>query len=61
MSISNDGIALAESSKSDLNIMFLRILTEAISYAKDGEDIMIANRWLEQTPQAYNHENLAVV
>jgi len=59
VSISNDGLALAESLRSDLTSTYFRFLTEAMGYAKDGVDIMIHNKWFEQPPQAIKHENLA--
>jgi len=61
ISISNDGMALAESLRSDLSTSYIRSLTEALAYAKDGTDIMINKKWFEQSPQAIQHENLAKV
>ena len=61
ISVSNDGLALAESLRSDLSTTYLRFLTEAMAYSKDGADIMIHNKWFEQPPQAVMHENLARV
>jgi len=61
ISISNDGLALAESLRSDLSTTYIRFLTEALAYAKDGATIMIKNKWFEQSPQAIKHENLARV
>jgi len=61
ISISNDGLALAESLRSDLSTTYIRFLTEALAYAKDGATIMFKNKWFEQSPQAVKHENLARV
>ena len=44
---------------SDLSTTYLRFLTEAMGYSKDGVNIMIKNKWFEQPPQAIKHENLA--
>jgi hypothetical protein len=59
--ISYKGMALADSTRSDLQAMYLKLLTEIMKYAKDGADILIENRWLEQPPQAIRHENLVEV
>jgi hypothetical protein len=59
--IANIGIALAESLRSDIHATFLQMLTQALNYSKDGADIMIANGWLEQPPQAIRHEHLVGV
>ena len=61
MSISNDGMAISETLRSDLVTNYMRILTEAMSYAKDGANIMIENKWLEQQPIAIEHRNLVGV
>lgn len=61
VSIINDGIALSESLRSDLSTTYIRFLTEALDYSKDGADIMINNKWFEQPPQAVKHKNLARV
>ncbi|HZK54390.1 MAG TPA: DUF3231 family protein, partial [Desulfosporosinus sp.] len=61
ISISNDGMALSECSRSDLSTSFMRFLTEAMNYSKDGADIMIHKNWFEQPPQAIKHENLVRV
>lgn len=58
LSVSNDGLALAESLRSDLSTTYIRFLTEALAYSKDGANIMINNKWFEQPPQAIKHENL---
>ena len=61
ISISNDGLALAESLRIDLSTTYMRFLTEALDYSKDGSDIMINKKWFEQPPQAIKHENLVEV
>ena len=60
ISIENDGMALAETLRDDLQMKFMRIMPEVAKFIKDGADIMIANTWLEQPPQSVEHKNLAV-
>jgi len=55
---SSMGMALSESRRSDLQSIYTKFMGEAIKYSKEGLDIMIENRWLEQPPQAISHENL---
>ncbi|MCB2340681.1 DUF3231 family protein [Clostridium estertheticum] len=61
ISIINDGMALAESLRTDLQVKFIRITPEVLKFIKDGSDIMIENKWLEQPPQCIDHKNLAGV
>lgn len=56
--ISNMGMALADSRRSDLQSTYIKFMEEAAKHAKEGLDIMIEDRWLEQPPQAIRHENL---
>jgi hypothetical protein len=56
--ISSMGMALADSRRSDLQATYIKFMGDTTRYAKDGLDIMIDNGWLEQPPQAINHENL---
>jgi len=58
ISIENDGMALAEVLRNDLQMKFMRITPEVIKFVKDGADIMIENKWLEQPPQSVEHKNL---
>ena len=58
ISIENDGMALAEILRNDLQMKFMRIMPEVAKFIKDGADIMIANAWLEQPPQSVEHKNL---
>ncbi|MBC8059741.1 MAG: DUF3231 family protein [Clostridiaceae bacterium] len=55
--ISNDGMALAESLRSDLHTTYIQIATEAMIYSKAGADILIDNGWFEQPPEGIKHEN----
>jgi hypothetical protein len=59
--ISSLGMAMADSMRSDLQTKYMKFFVEDMKYSKDGADIMIANRWLEQPPQAIKHENLVRV
>lgn len=56
--ISSLGMALADTMRSDLKTTLMKYLDESIKYAEDGAAILIENKWLEQPPQAINHENL---
>ncbi|MBU3113876.1 DUF3231 family protein [Clostridium lacusfryxellense] len=61
ISIANDGMAVAEALRTDIQTKFLRITPEVMKFIKDGADIMIENEWFEQPPQAIEHKNLAVI
>ncbi|MEK6264124.1 MAG: DUF3231 family protein, partial [Clostridium sp.] len=56
--ISNLGMAMAGTMRNDLEVKYMKYLTEIMKYGKKGANIMIDNSWLEQPPQAVNHENL---
>ncbi|MFL0198381.1 DUF3231 family protein [Clostridium sp. WILCCON 0269] len=59
--IGSIGMALADTMRSDLKTIYMKYLDDIMKYSKDGVDIMIDNRWLQQPPQAIRHENLAKV
>lgn len=59
--ISSLGMAMADTMRSDLQTKYMKYIAEDMKYAKAGADIMIANGWLEQPPQAIKHENLVGV
>lgn len=61
MAIGSLGIAISETMRNDLQLMYGKFTAFILKYAKDGSDIMITQNWLEQPPQAINHENLAKV
>ncbi|WP_333861892.1 DUF3231 family protein [Clostridium sp.] len=61
LKIGSMGIALGNIMRSDLTSTCKKYLDEIMEYSKDGIDIMIDNEWLEQPPQAINHENLVKV
>jgi hypothetical protein len=57
-SVINYGMALARSVRGDLSTDYVRLLAETMNLIKDGNNIMIANGWMEQPPQVVRHENL---
>ena len=59
--ISSLGMAIADTVRSDLQTKYMKYTAEDMKYAKHSSDILIANGWLEQPPQAINHENLVGV
>ncbi len=56
--ISNLGIAMADTMRSDLQANYIKRVAEVMKYGKKGSNIMIDNNWLQQPPQAVKHENL---
>ncbi|WP_248929672.1 DUF3231 family protein [Paenibacillus hamazuiensis] len=59
--IGDIGDSLGTSMRADLSASYARFLADVLSYAEDGANIMIANGWLEQPPQAADREALAGV
>lgn len=59
--IANYGGAIGSAMRSDLITDYVRFAAEISQHAKRGIDIMIENEWLEQPPQALNHEKLIMV
>jgi hypothetical protein len=59
--ISNLGMALADTMRSDLQLKYVGFTSDIMKYCKDGIDILIDRGELEQPPQAIKHENLAGV
>lgn len=57
--VNSVGMAVADSLRSDLQTKYIGFITSILKYAKDGADIMIKNKWLEQPPQAISHAKLA--
>ncbi|MDP1383597.1 DUF3231 family protein [Priestia megaterium] len=55
----NYATAAAASQRSDLVINYERLSLEIGQYAKDGADIMIHHKWLEQPPGTQDKEQLA--
>jgi len=60
-SISSFGMAMANTMRSDLVAKYIKYTAETMKYSKKGANIMIANGWLQQSPQAVKHENLVGV
>jgi hypothetical protein len=48
--IGNYGMALSQSQRRDLTVMYGKIMVEVGLYADNGADLLIQNRWLEQPP-----------
>jgi len=59
--ISNLGMAIAGTMRSDLQAKYIKYIADDMRYCKEGVDILIDNGWLEQPPQAVKHENLVWV
>ena len=59
--ISMKGMALADSARADLNVKYIKLMRKTLKYESEGASILIDNRWLEQPPQAINHEHLVGV
>ncbi|WP_042143897.1 DUF3231 family protein [Paucisalibacillus sp. EB02] len=57
--ISNYATASAASFRTDIQTSYVRLTAEITQYAKEGINIMIKNKWLEQPPQMPNHKKLA--
>jgi hypothetical protein len=55
----NYATAAAASQRSDLFLNYERLSLEVAQYAKDGVNIMINNKWLEQPPGTTDKEKLA--
>jgi hypothetical protein len=59
--IANYGAAIGSTLRADLVTNYIKFTAEISKHAKAGVDIMIENEWLEQPPQAVNHEKLLKV
>ncbi|WP_404428195.1 DUF3231 family protein [Sutcliffiella horikoshii] len=57
--IGNYATAAAASQRSDLVLEYERLSLEIAQYTKDGANIMINNKWLEQPPGTLDKEKLA--
>jgi hypothetical protein len=55
------GMAMADINRSDLKTIFMKYLDESTKNAENTAAILIDRGWLEQPPQAINHENLVEV
>ena len=59
--INSTGMAMAESMRVDLEIVYAKLMAKIMKYARDGLAIMNENKFFEQPPQAINHEKLVEV
>lgn len=59
--IGNYGTALSTSMRHDIQVDYARLTSDIAQYASDCVSVMIENGWLEQPPQAIDHEALAKV
>lgn len=55
----NYSAAASASQRSDLILNYERLSLEIAQFAKDGADIMIKHKWLEQPPGSPNRTDLA--
>lgn len=56
--IGNYGMAMAASPRRDLGLRYASLIPEIPFYAEDGANIMINHGWMEEPPQADDHEGL---
>lgn len=56
--ITNLGVGLANTRRSDLQKLYVKYLDDIMKYAQDTMSVMIDNKWLEEPPQAIKHEDL---
>lgn len=59
--LGNYGTAMTICMRHDLQADFVRLAAETAKYGADGLNIMIDNSWMEQPPQAINHDALSNV
>ncbi|MEH6996185.1 DUF3231 family protein [Neobacillus drentensis] len=52
LSIGYYGMAVAQSPRMDLVVMYNRLSLEIQMYSEDGSNILISNKWMEQPPMA---------
>lgn len=55
----NYGVSIAASQRSDLGVMYSRLMTEVLKYGEDGVNILIDEGWLEQPPLAPDRDALS--
>lgn len=56
--IGNYGLALSQSQRRDLTIMYGKIIVEVGLYSDNGADLLIQNKWLEQPPLVHERKNM---
>jgi len=59
IAIADYGASLSLSLRHDLAQKYLKLITEAGSYAEDGASIMIKNGWFERPPQAIDRRAIS--
>jgi len=52
------GSAMAMSPRRDLGVMYTKLMAEIAKYSNDGEELLIANGWMEKPPIAVDREKL---
>ncbi|MGC7870982.1 DUF3231 family protein [Desulfosporosinus sp. SYSU MS00001] len=57
-SILDYGTALTNSARKDVISTFNRLIQELLALAKDGTDLLIERKWLEQPPQSASRKKL---
>jgi hypothetical protein len=55
------GMYMAETMRTDLDILYVKYVSRIMKYGKKGANILIDYGWLQQPPQAVKHENLVGV
>lgn len=53
------GEAMSISQRRDLSANYAKMIAEVGLLAEDGMNLLIENEWMEQPPQATDHEDLA--
>jgi hypothetical protein len=54
------GFALTNSARKDLVTTFTRLISELLTFSKDGTDLLIEHNWLERPPETANRPELVV-
>jgi hypothetical protein len=58
-SIGYYGTALGTSARRDIGAKYSRLIMEALHYAEDGANIMIAHGWMEEPPHSIDNVGIA--
>ncbi|TVY11451.1 DUF3231 family protein [Paenibacillus cremeus] len=61
LGLGNYGAALAGSTRRDLAALYLRLTAEIGTYADDGAELLIKNKWMEKMPGAIERDALLSV
>ncbi|QDR79946.1 DUF3231 family protein [Sporomusa termitida] len=54
------GVAVGQSTRTDIAADYMRMAAEIIQYGEDGINIAIKNGWMEAPPQVVSHRELAM-